>query len=353
MATPKKLPSGNWRIQVFSHKENGKNKYVSFTAPTKAEANRLAAEFQANKSYEASPQSITIGMCVDNYIKGKTNILSPSTLKEYKGYKKYFYPIENIMLGSIQSSDLQNFVNALSATKNPKTVRNIYSLLLSSIRLYSDRNFRVSMPQKRVIERHIPTDADLKNLLNNANITLKKAILLSSAGTLRRGEICALKYKDILYDFNAVYVHSDMVLGESGWVHKEMPKTDSSTRRVVLPKEIIEILGHGEDEDYVVPVKPSTITTDFINLRNRLGLKFTFHSLRHYAASILHSIGIPDVYIMERGGWGSDTILKSVYRNSLSDKVSHFTTIGNEYFENNIMSKEISHEIQHGNQDIQ
>lgn len=349
MATPKKLPSGNWRIQVFSHKENGKNKYISFTAPTKAEANRLAAEFQATKHYESLPQNITVGMCVKNYIKGKTNILSPSTLKEYRGYLKYYSSIENIMLGSLNSSDLQKFVNDLALTKNPKTVRNIYSFLISSIRLYSDRNFRVTMPQKRIIERNLPTDADLKNLLNNANITLKKAILLASAGTLRRGEICALKYKDISYDFNAVYVHTDMVLGVNGWIHKEIPKTDSSTRRVVLPKEIIDFLGHGDDEEYVVPVKPSTITSDFINLRNRLGLKCTFHSLRHYAASILHSIGVPDVYIMERGGWGSDSVLKSVYRNALSDKTAHFTSMGNDYYEKNIISSEISHEISHNN----
>ena len=48
----------------------------------------------------------------------------------------------------------------------------------------------------------------------------------------------------------------------------------------------------------------------------------------------MHSIGIPDQYIMERGGWSSDAILKSVYRNVLKDKNNEFTDKTNEYFKN-------------------
>lgn len=336
MATPKKLPSGNWRIQVYSHSIDGKKKKVSFTAPTKAEANRLAAEFMANKANEKTPQNITVEYALEKYIKDKSNVLSPTTYREYKRALKVFEPIAKVRIGSLSSSTIQSFVNELSKDKSPKTVRNYYSQLLSSIQMFSDRKFHVTLPQKKNIERHIPTDADVNTMLEMANTSLKLAILLSSIGTLRRGEICALKYGDIMQDFNAIYVHSDMVLGENGWEYKEIPKTSSSTRRVVLPKYIIELLGEGENDEFIIKVKPSTITSDFINLRNRLGLECRFHDLRHYAASIMHALNIPDVYIMEKGGWSSDSVLKSVYRNSLSDKASHFTSIANEYFEKNI-----------------
>lgn len=336
MATAKKLPSGNYRARVFSHMENGKRKYVSFTAPTKAEANRRAAEFMENKANESSPQNLTVEQAVEHYLSSKSNILSPQTYKDYKNHAKQFGSIMNVRIGSVNSAMLQDWVNDISVGRSPKTVRNYYSLLLSSIRQYSDRTFKVTLPQKKVIERNIPTDEDIKNLIENANPTLKLAIILGSHG-LRRGEICALKYGDILRDFNAVYVHSDIVLGENGWVYKEIPKTNSSTRRVVLPKEVIDMLGLGPDDEFILKVKPSTITTDFVNLRNRLGLKCKFHDTRHYMASILHAIGLPDVYIMERGGWSSDSVLKSVYRNSLSDKSAHFTAIANDYFSKNIM----------------
>lgn len=341
MAKARKLPSGKWNCCVYSHTDkDGKKHYASFTADTKQEAQRQAATFQVNKKNEDRPQEILIGKAIEKYIDSKSNILSPSTIKEYKRYTKYYIPLSNIKVGALSSVDIQDFVNDISVGKNPKTVRNIYSLLISAVRLYSDRNFHVTLPQKKIPERNIPTDKDVKNLIENANPTLKLAIILGSQG-LRRGEIAALRFKDVLSDFNAIYIHADMVLGENGWVYKEIPKTSSSTRRIVLPKQIISMMEKGErnDDDYVLGVLPSTITSDFINLRNKLGLKCRFHDLRHYAASILHSIGVPDVYIMERNGWSSDGVLKSVYRNSLSDKSAHFTSIANDYFEKNIMSE--------------
>ncbi len=31
----------------------------------------------------------------------------------------------------------------------------------------------------------------------------------------------------------------------------------------------------------------------------------------------MHAIGIPDQYIMARGGWGSDKVLKAIYRGTI------------------------------------
>ena len=59
---------------------------------------------------------------------------------------------------------------------------------------------------------------------------------------------------------------------------------------------------------------------------------FRFHDLRHYCASIQHAMGIPDAYIMQRGGWGSDTVLKNVYRHALKDKSDEMNDLANEHF---------------------
>ena len=72
-------------------------------------------------------------------------------------------------------------------------------------------------------------------------------------------------------------------------------------------------------EGRICPIALSTITREFDALRDRLGLKCRFHDLRHYYASVLHAIGVPDQYIMEQGGWKSDFMLKAVYRNTLDD----------------------------------
>ena len=43
-------------------------------------------------------------------------------------------------------------------------------------------------------------------------------------------------------------------------------------------------------------------------------------------------MGIPDAYIMQRGGWGSDAVLKNVYRHALEDKEAEMNNKANEHF---------------------
>lgn len=61
---------------------------------------------------------------------------------------------------------------------------------------------------------------------------------------------------------------------------------------------------------------------------------FRFHDLRHYSASIMHAIGIPDQYIMRYRGWGSNAVLKAIYRNTPDDYQQNFADQTNACFEN-------------------
>ena len=70
---------------------------------------------------------------------------------------------------------------------------------------------------------------------------------------------------------------------------------------------------------------------------------FRFHDLRHYGASILHALGMPDAYIMERGGWGNDGTLKNVYRHALEDQKKQLNDKVNKYFDT------MQHKMQHEN----
>lgn len=82
MATAKKLPSGRWRIQIFIRKdENGKNIMKSFTADTRWQAEKYAAEFIENN--KAEQERFTVAQALDGYIGLKENVLSPSTIRGY------------------------------------------------------------------------------------------------------------------------------------------------------------------------------------------------------------------------------------------------------------------------------
>ena len=343
MAKAKKLASGSWRVQVFSHHEivNGvkKPRYRSFTAPTKAEAEMMAAQF-ANDKKRYARADFTVAEAVEKYIAAKEAVLSPSTIRTYEQIRQtHLGAIGPVMIDTLTSAALQSWVSGLSVKLSPKTVKNVYGLVVSAVSLYTDKSFKVTLPQRHPRQYSVPIDKEVNQLIHEARPDLKLAITLSSIGTLRRGEICSLKYKDVLYDFDAIYVHSDMILDKNKqWVYKDLPKTSKSVRRVELPREVIEMIGTGDPEAYVMPSTPAAISDAFYRLRNRLGMTCRFHDLRHYAASILHAIGVPDQYIMERGGWSTDGCLKSIYRNTLSDKSRKFSKKANDYFGKNLLA---------------
>lgn len=341
MATPKKLPSGSYRIRVFSHiDENGKKIYKSFTDPDKKKVVKWAHEFQDNRhEIEYQDTEITFAKALEDYISSKEAVLSPSTIREYRrAQKKEYSGINTLYVSRITSKDLQYFVSHLSRTKSPKSVRNIYTLALSAISMHTDKTFKVTLPQKEIIEYDTPDDREVKILLENASDKLKLCIYLSAIGTLRRGEICGLKYSDILRDMNAIYVHADVVQDQNNkWVYKPSPKNTSSVRRVMLPEKIIKLMGEGDPDDFILDMTPNSITSAFCKLRNKLGLKCRFHDLRHYAATIRMYMGIPMKEIQAVGGWSSPAVLQKVYVNQLKSKSVEYTKKANEYFEEKLL----------------
>lgn len=332
-----KLKSGSWRVQVFSHYEmvdgERKRRVRSFTASTKTEAERMAAQFAADKT-RLDGGGYTIGEAVDKYISSKESVLSPSTIRAYYAYRKNLREVEALRVDSLTSTDLQTWISALSRSYSAKYVKNIYALVLSAVSVISDRSYRVTLPARKPLSYNVPTDDQVKALMDNARDDIRLAVALAAIGTLRRGEICALRHRDVYRDKQAVFVHSDMILDKNNaWVYKDMPKTSDSVRWVVLPGEVLTMIGEGEPDEFVIGSTPAAVSDAFARLRDKLGFKCRFHDLRHYAASILHAIGVPDQYIMERGGWSTDGTLKAVYRNTLADQsklysdraVSHFS----------------------------
>ena len=140
--------------------------------------------------------------------------------------------------------------------------------------------------------------------------------MLAAFGPMRRGEICALDSECI--SGNTVHVMKNMVLDSSrSWMIKS-PKFYSGDRYIEFPDFVTNLLP--EKSGRITTLTPDALTCRFHRLVKRSGVhSFRFHDLRHYCASILHAIGIPDAYIMQRGGWQNDGVLKEVYRHTMDD----------------------------------
>ena len=336
MATAKKLPSGQWRCRAFVGTDpSGKKLTMSFTASTKREAELKAAQYAAEHKDQRRPDNLTVADAIDRYITAKTAVLSPSTIREYRGMqRRYYEEIGTRKVFSLITEDMQLFISSLTGKVSAKTVANAYGLLSSSVAMFRpDTVFRVTLPHKSKRRRQSPSDGDIRALFEAAGHELKICIALSAYGSLRRGEICALRHSDI--NGNTVRVHADMVLNEHEvFVYKDYPKTSDSIRDVLLPPEVIDLIGDGVDDAFIISATPDMITGRFITLRNRLGLPdIRFHDLRHYYASIGAVLGIPDTYLSAFGGWRPDSpVMKQTYQNCIADMATGYAQTMSDHF---------------------
>lgn len=329
MATAKRQPSGNWRVIVYDgiDKKTGKKVYTAISGKTKKEAEIRAGRHLDEVGKPGDIREITVGEAIERYIYSKEKILSPSSIRSYRSLQNtHFGRIEDKLVYNLTTEDMQLFVASLVGKVSAKSIGNIYGLLTSAIYMFRpDAVFRTTLPKKPKARRSAPSDDDVKELFTQAGEELKVCIALAAFGSMRRGEICALKHKDI--DGRIAHVHADMVQSMDGFVYKDFPKTSESIRSVLLPQQVIDLIGDGPDDAYVTLSHPDRVTHRFNRLRNKLGIDIRFHDLRHYYASIGAVLGIPDIYLAEFGGWRHGSpVMKAVYQNKIdiaADKYSN------------------------------
>lgn len=320
MPTAKKLPSGSWRVQVYSHRDgSGKRHYESFTAPTKKAAELQALEW-SNQSDRKKQSQITVGEAIEGYIRAKRGVLSPSTIRGYERmYRNNYGSLLSKSIKKLTTEELQIFVSDLAGSMSSKSVSNIYGLLSSSLSFYMpDKVFRVTLPQRIRKKTTAPSNEDIQQLFNAAASEMKKCIALAAFGSLRRGEIAALTFSDL--QDGVLSVTKDIIQDKDNkWILKEIPKSQASIREVALPDRVVELLGSGNPDDKIVKyANPSSISKCFIKLRDKIGVSIRFHDLRHYFASIGAVLGVPDNYLSDFGGWRrGSSVMKEVYQNNI------------------------------------
>ena len=349
MAKVEQLPSGSYRYRV-TKSINGKKVTKSFivspdetggdSKKAKALVQKMGNDWLLSAQIE-TVHGVTVGKAVEEYIEDREKVLSPSTITSYKQMVQYYEPLKNVLVEDLDSQMIQRLINDMAVLVSTKTIQSRIGLLLSAVEYAgNEKRFKLRYPPKKPTGRKSPDFNEVYAMINEADEVIKPAVCLAAFGTLRRGEICALKQMDISRDMNTVTVHADMVrTPDNTFVYKELPKTTGSFRTVQLPKEVIALLPKSETDDpeeFLFKFTPTVITRRFEHLRNRLGYDYTFHDLRHFAASFRSDIGVPRKYVEEAGGWsGGSDVLGSVYDNTLSSTRKKYNDMTNKFIQDN------------------
>lgn len=342
MATPKKLPSGAWRIQIYiGRDENGKKIVESITAPTKREVEEKARvrelEISHGKFVEEDSREITVGDAIDNYINYRDAVLSPKTIREYRNMRKnYCTDLMPRKVRTLSENDIQKSINNLAKSHSPKTVKNFMGLLLPSVRAVDKSiNFDINLPQPEKTEMQIPDNFLLERIMDEAMGTeLYIPILLGATCGLRRSEIAALDYtEDFDYTKNTVTINKAVVRNSEGLWETKKPKSAAGYRTVKVPGWVMDVIKDAADNGFH-PCNADYITNGYKRICKQLGIKnIRFHDLRHYYASSLLALGVPDKYAMARMGHATTNMLKNVYQHRMRDKDKELDATIEAYFD--------------------
>lgn len=348
MATARKLKSGNFRVRVFvgySKNDDGTTKlnYKSFTAPTKKEAEFRASEYvmymkdKRREEEERSAGAMPFSEAMEIYLNSKVNVLAPCTYTGYKCIQKTLldnYPEFCAKdIHKITQNDVQVVINDLSTSVKQKTVRNRHAFI-SSVLKYNDAKIilKTTLGKKEHIERVIPNDEKVEKLLALVKGTeYEIPVMLGAFGMLRVGEVCGLDYdQDIDFKTGEITIRRNLVRKYDGSHVITAPKTYSGNRTVTVPMFVIKAI---KKQGYITKLYPETISARFSSLvKEHFDDHFTFHSLRHYGASIRLYLGIPYEYVKREGGWESVLVLQQIYAHAFPDKQSEFSNKSTQYF---------------------
>jgi integrase len=197
----------------------------------------------------------------------------------------------------------------------------------------------VDPPRPKHAEMKIIDQARSADLLKAAKgMQIYIPVLLALTTGMRRGEILALRWKDISLDSQTLQVARTLEETAAGVNFKE-PKSERSRRTIALPALAVEELHihrrHQAEEllrlgirqigetlvscNHVAqPLRPRAITKSFANLSRKLELGIRFHDLRHSHISHLLDAGVHPKVASERAGHASVSITLDVYSHLIS-----------------------------------
>lgn len=199
----------------------------------------------------------------------------------------------------------------------------------------------IQLPKLVKKEKELPSFETVFGIVKGTEIELP--CLLSSWLSLRVGEVVGLQFRDVDKEKKTLKIRRTIIQTVDGQEVREGCKTEKSTRSLNIPDylfQMIMAISHKEETDFIVTLTRKAIYSRFKRLMLKNWYDITYHDLRHLNASVMLMLGVPDKYAMERGGWSTDNILKSVYQQTFSNERVRFDEVIDSYFSSVIRQSE-------------
>lgn len=320
-----KLKNGSVSARAYIGTKDGKSIVKRFTAETPKE---LKKKIQEAKYLFSLNQKATKGADIKlkeallSYISRNENIFSPSTLQGYRvTIRNSFKDIQQKRISEISEQDIQSEINRMASKLSFKTITSRASLILLVIKenRAEAKNWHFHFPPKKKTELYIPSKEDIESLIHYAEEHSPDMVLPIMFGAfcgLRRGEIASLTFSDIRD--GSVHVTKAMVNSGGRVYEQKTPKSYAGYRSVPLSPRMIQVIEERrKSSEKLVSVPLECISDRFPHIVKNAGVHpMRFHDLRHYFASQLVLLGVPDIYAIKLTGHSTTNMLRNVYQHT-------------------------------------
>ena len=314
---------GRWEGRlVVGYKENGYAKTKSVTAKTKTECEERLKKLReevGRRSDRIKPDMLFgdwIDFWYQNFSKPK---LRPTTQACYEGriYTHIIPQIGQIPLCKLTQNELQQFYARLKKNGRKKhvekfgeglsdrMVRSCHTTCRTALEkavteglIRTNPAVGCKLPPKKAKEMQVLTPAEILRFLTQAKEEGYYEIFLLELTTgMRRGEILALKWRDLNLATGELHI-ARQVIRVKGETMVSQPKTKSSLRTVILAPDMVEILAELKQTvtgEWIFPSpvnegqprNPCALYHRFQTILERAKCKkVRFHDLRHTFATM-------------------------------------------------------------------
>lgn len=335
---PRQLASGTWFVQLRLCGES-----ISVSANSEKEcivqARYIKSEYQAGKrAKKEEKKQITLKQACQNFVEARKNALSPSTIRGYNYIiKNRFQSLMERNVSDISESDWIIAVNKEAAVCSPKTIKNTWGFIASVIR----KEFKmvppnVTLPQIPKNERPFLSAEQIKIFVDAIKGTDVEIAALLGLSSMRRSEICALRWENVDLKNRLIHVKGAAVYDESDvLVHKQTTKNASSTRTIpIMMDELYNALDAAKQPSgLVVTCAPNVIRNRINRICELNGLpKVGTHGLRHSFASLAKHLGMPEQLTMQIGGWSDYQTMRKIYTHISQKDANSYKNAMSEFY---------------------
>lgn len=327
--TPQKVALG-YRIQL---RLGGKSiPVLAATAKEcKHQAELIKSQYLAESKLPTVRSSLTLTKAIDEYISANEAVLSPSTVRGYRGIQRRGdSKLLGMNLSDISEKDWQAAISRRAKDHSPKTVENEFRFFGTVYRTALKKEPpRGKLPQKIKKKKDFLQPSEVLKFVEAVKGTKIEVPALLALSSLRASEIAALRWEDIPHNPDFIRVQGAVVLGDGNkYIRKETNKNESSTRSVpIFIPQLKEALERERKESGpVLCVAQNTFLRQLKSICEKAEITVVgIHDLRRSFASLAYHLQIPIKIAAQIGGWGDYNTMLEIYAQVSEEDITRYS----------------------------